>query len=104
GDTMFAEQARASGKSEVLKALDKSASAVRTRLGESISSVQKFLAPLEEVTTSSLEGLKAYTLGRRALESDGYRAPIPYFQRALELDPNSASAYASLSSTYANLH
>ena len=63
GDTLVAQQARASGKGEVLKALNDSASALRTTLGESLTSVQKFATPLEEATTSSLEALKAYSIG-----------------------------------------
>ncbi len=55
GDTLVAQQARASGKGEVLKALDRSALALRTRLGESLASVQKFATPIDEATTSSLE-------------------------------------------------
>jgi serine/threonine protein kinase/tetratricopeptide (TPR) repeat protein len=103
GDTLVAEQARASGKSEVLKALDKSASSLRTKLGESLGSVQKFSTPIDEATTSSLEALKAYSLGRRAADTKGDIAGIPYFQRAIELDRNFATAYGALGVAYANL-
>ena len=103
GDTLVAEQARASGKSEVLKALDTSASALRSKLGESLASVQRFATPIEEATTSSLEALKAFSMGRRAFLAKGDVAGLPYFRRAVELDPNFAAAYASLGVSYANL-
>jgi eukaryotic-like serine/threonine-protein kinase len=103
GDTLVAEQARASGKGEVLKSLDNSASAIRARLGESLVSVQKFGTPIEEATTSSLEALKAYSMGRRAIYFKGDVAGIPYYQQALELDPNFALAYRALSVAYINL-
>jgi Flp pilus assembly protein TadD len=103
GDTLFAEQARASGKREVLKALDNSAAAVRTKLGESLNSVQKFSTPIEEATTSSLEALKAYSMGRRVFWTQGDTAAIPFLQRAIELDANFASAYAALGVSYVNL-
>jgi tetratricopeptide (TPR) repeat protein len=103
GDTLVAEQARASGKGEVLKSLDNSASAMRAKLGESLASVQKFATPIEEATTSSLEALKAYSIGRRAVYFKGDVAGIPYYQQALELDPNFALAYRALSVAYNNL-
>jgi hypothetical protein len=103
GDTLVAEQARASGKGEVLKSLDNSASAMRAKLGESLASVQKFATPIEEATTSSLEALKAYSIGRRAVYFKGDVAGIPYYQQALELDPNFALAYRALSVAYTNL-
>lgn len=103
GDTLVAEQARASGKGEVLKSLDNSASAIRAKLGESLVSVQKFGTPIEEATTSSLEALKAYSIGRRAVFFKGDVAGIPYYLQALELDPNFALAYRALSVAYINL-
>jgi tetratricopeptide (TPR) repeat protein len=103
GDTLVAEQARASGKGEVLKSLDNSASAMRAKLGESLASVQKFATPIEEATTSSLEALQAYSIGRRAVYFKGDVAGIPYYQQALELDPNFALAYRALSVAYNNL-
>src|SRR6202158_4742206 len=80
GDTLVAEQARASGKGEVLKSLDNSASAIRTKLGESLASVQKFATPIEEATTSSLEALKAYSMGRRVWNAKADAAALPYSQ------------------------
>ncbi len=103
GETLFAEQARASGKREVLKALDKSAAVVRNKLGESLGSVQKFSTPIEEATTSSLEALKAYGMGRRLTLTAGDVSGLAPLRRAIELDPNFASAYAALAVTYGNL-
>ncbi len=103
GDTLVAEQARASGKGDVLKALDNSASALRTKLGESLASVQKFTTPIEEATTSSLEALKAFTTGRRAFLAKGDVAGLPYYRHAVELDPNFALAYSYLGVSYSNL-
>jgi serine/threonine protein kinase/Flp pilus assembly protein TadD len=103
GDTLVAEQARASGKGEVLKVLDSSASTLRGKLGESLSSVQKFSTPIDEATTSSLEALKAYSMARKVGLQKGDVPSIPYFQRALELDPNFAAAYSNLGVSYANL-
>jgi tRNA A-37 threonylcarbamoyl transferase component Bud32/predicted Zn-dependent protease len=103
GDTLLAEQARASGKGEVLRAVDNSASALRKKLGESLASVQKFSAPIEEATTSSLEALKAYSMARKVLFSQGDAPANPYYQQALELDPNFAMAYSGLAVNYANL-
>jgi predicted Zn-dependent protease len=102
GDTLVAEQARASGKGEVLKSLDNSASATRTKLGESLVSVQKFATPIEEATTPSLEALKAYSMGRRVVYAKGDVPGIPYYERALELDPNFALAYRGLAVAYVN--
>src|SRR2546425_7864605 len=103
GDTLVAEQARASGKGEVLKSLDDSASAMRTKLGESLASVQKFATPIEEATTSSLEALKAYSMGQKLHNQKGDVAGLPYLQRAVELDPSFAVAYGFLAVRYSNL-
>ena len=102
GDTLAAEQARASSKGDVLKAVDDSSSALRTKLGESLASVQRFATPIEEATTSSLEALKAYSIGRRAGLTKGAVAAIPHEQRAVELDPNFAVAYSGLVVAYNN--
>jgi len=103
GDTLVAEQARASDKGAVLKSLDNSASRIRAKLGESLASVEKFATPIEEATTSSLEALKAYSMGRRALYEKGNAAAALFYGRAVELDPNFALAYRALSAAYDNL-
>jgi eukaryotic-like serine/threonine-protein kinase len=103
GDLLATVQARASHKAEVLKALDKAASGLRDKLGESLASIQKFDAPLEEATTSSLEALKAYSLGVKTHREKGDAAALPFLRYATELDPNFAMAYRSLSAAYSGL-
>ena len=103
GDSLATEQERASKKELVLKALDKAASRLRDKLGESLSSIQKFDTPLEETTTSSLEALKAYSLGLKTHREKGDTAALPFFQHAIQLDPNFAMAYRALSGAYSGL-
>ncbi|HXY00952.1 MAG TPA: protein kinase [Candidatus Limnocylindrales bacterium] len=103
-DSLAGEQARATGKEQVLAAMDKAAANLRSKLGESLSTVQKFDTPIEQATTPSLEALQAYSLGRQALAAKGDNAAaVPFFQRAIALDPNFAMAYASLGTSYGNL-
>jgi eukaryotic-like serine/threonine-protein kinase len=101
GDEMAREQVEAGSKEQVLKALSTAATKMRERLGESLQSIQKFDAPLE-VTTSSLEALKAFSLGYDQGIKGKFLEGIPSFKRAVELDPNFASAYGQLSIMYAN--
>jgi eukaryotic-like serine/threonine-protein kinase len=103
GDSIATQQARASQKSDVLKALDEAASQLRDKLGESLASIQKFDTPLEETTTSSLEGLKAYSLGLKAHREKGDTAALPFFQHAVQLDPNFAMSYRAMSGSYYGL-
>ncbi len=103
GDVLAQEQATAANKEKVLDALGVAATKLRTELGESLSSVQKFDVPLAQETTPSLEALKAYTLGRKTASEKGSAAALPYFQHAAELDPNFASAFAGLGIMYNNL-
>ncbi|MGA9897184.1 MAG: protein kinase [Terriglobales bacterium] len=100
GDTLAEEQVTAAGKEKVLDALGEAASKLRTELGESLASVQKLDAPLSEVTTSSLEALQAFSLGIKALREKGSSAALPYFQHAIELDPNFAMGYADVGVVY----
>ena len=102
GDTLAKEQAEASSKENVVKALDNAASGLRTKLGESLASVQKFNVPIE-ATTSSLEALKTFSLGVTTLRQKGDAEAIPFLRRAIELDPNFPVAYAVLGVSYANL-
>jgi tetratricopeptide (TPR) repeat protein len=95
GELLTSTEAQASDKNNVLAALGKAASEIRDKLGESIGSVQKFDTPLEQATTPSLEALQAYSLGR-SIMNRGDSDPVPYFRRAIELDPNFALAYATL--------
>jgi len=103
GDVLAQEQATAASKEKVLGALGEAATKLRGELGESLSSVQKFDVPLAQETTPSLEALKAYSLGRKTSQEKGSAAAVPYFQHAVDLDPNFASAYAGLGIMYNNL-
>jgi len=102
GDDLAKEQAEAPSKEGVLKALDSAATAMRTRLGESLASVQKFDVPVE-ATTPSLEALKAYSMGITTSRTKGDAEAIPFLKRAIELDPNFAMAYVGLAVEYSNL-
>ena len=102
GDNLAKEQTAASSKEEVVKAVDKAAVSLRTQLGESLASVQKFDVPVE-ATTPSLEALKAFSMGMTARQEKGEAKAIPFFRRAIELDPNFAVAYAALGAAYSNL-
>ncbi len=103
GDTLAQVQAQTSRKEEVLGALDKVASQLREKLGESLASVRKFDKPLQEATTSSLEALKSFTLGDIKHNADDEFVAIPYYKHAIELDPEFAMAYARLAVIYNNL-
>jgi tetratricopeptide (TPR) repeat protein/predicted Ser/Thr protein kinase len=97
GDTLAKQEAEATSKEDVLKALSRASSSLRTKLGESLQSVQKFDVPIE-ATTSSLEALKNYSMGIRK----GDALSIPFFKRAIELDPNFPMAHAGLAVAYGN--
>lgn len=96
GDSLAREQAEAESKEQVLRSLDRAASSLRGKLGESIGSVQKFATPLEAATTSSLEALQAFSLGQAEHQKFDDLAAIPHLKRALELDPNFVMALATL--------
>ena len=102
GDTLAKEQEEAANKEDVLKALGKAASSLRGKLGESLATIQKFDVPVE-ATTASLEALKAFSMGITTFRAKGNAEAIPFYRRALEIDPNFAVAYASLGLVYGNL-
>jgi len=102
GQVLDAEQVQATKKEDVLNALSQIASRFRTRIGESLATVEKYDTPLVDATTPSLEALKAYSLGRKKMATGGDTSARPFFRRAIELDPNFAMAYAYISTTYAN--
>ena len=102
GDTLAATEAEAENREKVLQALHGAASDLRRKLGESMSSVQKFSKPLEEATTSSLEALQAFSEGGRVELAKGEADAIPFYERAVSLDPNFATAYAALGTAYDN--
>jgi serine/threonine protein kinase/tetratricopeptide (TPR) repeat protein len=103
GDSLARAQIEADGKEKVLAALGKAVSQMRGKLGESLASIQKFDAPAEQVTTSSIEAFQAFSLGTAKRNQGGEREAIPFFKRAVELDPNFAAAYARLAVMYGNL-
>jgi len=102
GDSLAREQVEPESKEQVLKALDKAASSLRQKMGESLASVQQFAKPLEQATTSSLEALQAFSLGQAEHQKTSDEAAIPHLKRAVALDPNFAMAYATLGVAYNN--
>jgi serine/threonine protein kinase/tetratricopeptide (TPR) repeat protein len=101
GEAVVEEQFTAAAKEKVLDALGEVASKLRGELGESLATVQKFDVPLAEATTSSLEALKAYSLGEKAYQHGA--DALPYHQRAIELDPNFAMGYLAVGNDYSIL-
>ncbi|MGD0698202.1 MAG: serine/threonine-protein kinase [Terriglobia bacterium] len=104
GDVLAEAQEQAAGKEAVLKALDAAAVSLRGKLGESLSSVEKYATPLEEATTPSLEALKAFSLGEKTASAKGLTVALPFFQRAVDIDPNFAHAYAAMAGLYGALN
>ncbi len=104
GDVLAETQEQAAGKEAVLKALDAAVVSLRSKLGESLSSVQKYDTPLADATTPSLEALKAYSLGWKKAMAKEETAALPFFKRAVDLDPNFAMAYARMATFYSNLN
>ena len=103
GDLLAQEQVTAAAKEKVLDALGQAAANLRGELGESLATVQKFDVPLAEATTSSLEALKAYSLGMKAVREKGEATALPYHQRAIQLDPNFAMGYRAVGADYFGL-
>ncbi len=103
GNSIAQEQVTANRPEDVLSALGTAVTKLRGKLGESLASIRKFNAPLAEATTSSLPALKAYTTGRKISQQSGDAGAIPYFQQAIQLDPNFAMAYAAMGISYSNL-
>jgi len=103
GEVLDDELAQAAKKEDVLNALSQIARKFRTRAGEALSTVEKHAAPLEEATTPSLEALKAYSTGWRVQSTTGYVGSVPFFKRAVEIDPKFAAAYAFLGRAYGDM-
>jgi eukaryotic-like serine/threonine-protein kinase len=102
GELLASTDAQANDKNHVLDALGKMASTIRPRLGESLGSVEKYDVPVPEVTTGSLEALRAYALARKALFANRPNDAISLYKRAISLDPNFASPYEGLGVVYFN--
>jgi eukaryotic-like serine/threonine-protein kinase len=104
GESLASTEAQAVDKNHVLDALGKTASDIRNKLGESLSTLQKFNTPLEQATTPSLQALKAYSSAHAVMSAGGGpSAAIPFLKQAIELDPNFAAAYAWLGIEYTSL-
>src|SRR6266404_1229455 len=95
GDLLASTEAQANDKSQVLDALNTTASEMRRKLGESLNTVQKYNTPLEQATTPSLEALQAFSLGVKATFG-GDVAAVAFFRSAIQLDPNFAAAYDAM--------
>jgi serine/threonine protein kinase len=93
GEMLGSTEGQAIDKSHVLDTLGKIASEIRNKLGESLSTVQRYDTPLQQATTPSLEALKAFSLGFHIHIAAGDAAAVPFYKRAIELDPNFALAY-----------
>jgi serine/threonine protein kinase/predicted Zn-dependent protease len=102
GKSLASTEAQANDKNHVLDALGKTASEIRSKLGESLSTLQKFDTPLEQATTPSLDALQAYSLGRKVSGNADWASCVSFLQRAIHLDPNFAMAYARLGTCYRN--
>lgn len=102
GDTLAVEQATAGGKEQVLDALGTAAKGLRRKVGESLASLKKFDVPLSQSTTSSLQALEAYGLGRQAYSRKGLAGALPLLRRATELDPDFAIVYEAIGLAYDN--
>src|SRR3984957_9265568 len=103
GETLASTEAEAGDKNHVLDALGKTASEIRNKLGESISTLRKFDTPLEQATTPSLEALKAFSTGTKIQLTTGDAESIAFLKRAIELDPNFAIAYARLGIAFTSI-
>jgi DNA-binding winged helix-turn-helix (wHTH) protein/tetratricopeptide (TPR) repeat protein len=104
GDSLLREQVEAESRERVLGRLGEAASRFREKLGESAASMERFATPIEQATTPSLEAFKAYDLGRRQQFKGDYFEAIPFYKRAVELDPDFAIAYAALAISYGTVH
>ncbi|HKF51553.1 MAG TPA: protein kinase [Candidatus Acidoferrales bacterium] len=103
GQDLASTDAQASDKNDVLAALGKISSSIRPKLGESLSTIQKFDTPIEQASTSSLEALQAFSRGREIALTGNNMPAVPHYQQAIQLDPNFAMAYAALGTIYDNV-
>jgi eukaryotic-like serine/threonine-protein kinase len=103
GDVLARDQVQAASKEGVLGAMDAATGKLRVQLGESLSSIHKFSAPAEQATTSSFEALKDFSLGQEIRMNKGAAEAVPFFQRAVEIDPKFAIAYGTLGTAYLDM-
>ena len=102
GESLGREFEQVNSREEVLNALGRAATGIREKLGESLSSIEKFNVPGESITTSSLEALKIFVLGREQVVNGKQLEAIPFYKKALEIDPKFALAYTELAVVYRN--
>jgi tetratricopeptide (TPR) repeat protein len=103
GKVLATKQVAAGGQESVLEALDQAADGIRPSLGESLSSIQRYNVPLWQATTPSLEALTAFSEGHVAWNAAGEAAALPYFEQAVQIDPNFAMAWARMGTVYGNI-
>ena len=103
GDTIAREQAEAPSKEKVLQALGTAAKDIRGPLGETVTSIEHFNAPVEQATTSSLEAMQAFAMGDEKRAREGDLPSLTFFKHAAELDPNFAMAFARMGAIYGNV-
>jgi len=103
GETLAQQLVTAPSKEKILNALGDEVSKLRTELGESLATVQKYDVPLEQATTPSLEALQAYSLGIKSFSEKGPVTSLPYQQRAVQIDPKFALGYWALGDDYGTL-
>jgi serine/threonine protein kinase len=102
GSSLAMSQVEAASQEDVLAAVGEATTEIRRELGESLASIEKYDAPIDQATTKSLEALKAFDMGQRTRATEGDEAAIPFFQKAIELDPNFALAHGRLGTCYSN--
>ena len=102
-EALAREQIEATSKEEVISALGTAASSLRGKLGETLASIERFNKPLEQATTSSLDALKAYSVGMEKRNQGRDADAVPFFKRSIELDPSFAQAQRQLGRVYSNL-
>jgi hypothetical protein len=95
-ESLATGQGQAASKEAALKVLGQQAVSMRSKLGESLASMQRYDTPIEQATTPSLEALKTYSLGLKTEDSKGHKAALPFFKQAAALDPKFAMAYARM--------
>jgi tetratricopeptide (TPR) repeat protein len=101
GGLVGEEQSQAPGKNEVLNQLRRLAMRLESKSAASFAALQRKAVPLEEATTSSLEALKSFSAARHRVYATAEDSFL-LFQRAIELDPEFAVAYAWLGRAYAD--
>jgi hypothetical protein len=103
GEAIARAQANAAKKDEVLSALGAATTRLRKKLGESLASIQRFDSPLDDVTTASLEALKAYSVACALRAAGKSRVAVAQLKHAIDLDPDFAMAHQGLGNAYGDL-